>query len=124
MEGGWGGKNSEINYGILIQGNKNMGLEVQKNSVLDVDYMKLGGSGSNEGNSQINDDGWHQTSLEIKSLSFGKIEDSIIEGNLGQALTEHGGKKAHLLGKLDVNHWQGRKSPQLIIEDAAWPEEL
>ena len=46
------------------------------------------------------------------------------EGNLGQALTEHGGKKAHLLGKLDVSHWQGRKSPQLIIEDAAWPEEL
>ena len=86
LEGGWGGKNSEINYGILIQGNKNMGLEVQKNSVLDVEYMKLGGSGTNEGNSQINDNGWHQTSLEIRSLSFGKIEDSIIEGNLGQAI--------------------------------------
>ena len=48
--------------------------------------MKLGGSGTNEGNSQINDNGWHQTSLEIRSLSFGKIEDSIIEGNLGQAI--------------------------------------
>ena len=63
-----------------------MGLEVQKNSVLDVEFMKLGGSGTNEGNSQINDNGWHQTSLEIRSLSFGKIEDSIIEGNLGQAI--------------------------------------
>ena len=63
-----------------------MGLEVQKNSVLDVEFMKLGGSGTNERNSQINDNGWHQTSLEIRSLSFGKIEDSIIEGNLGQAI--------------------------------------
>ena len=58
----------------------------------------------------------------------GKTMDAIcfraFEGNLGQALIEHGGKKAHLIGKLDVNHWQGRKSPQLIIEDAAWPEEL
>ena len=46
------------------------------------------------------------------------------EGNLGQDLSEHDGKKVHLVGKLDINYWQGKKSPQLILEDAAWSEEF
>ena len=58
----------------------------------------------------------------------GKSMDAIcfraFEGNLGAALAEHGGKKVHLAGKLDINYWQGKKSPQLIIDDAAWPEKL
>ena len=58
----------------------------------------------------------------------GKSMDAIcfraFEGNLGQELSDHDGKKVHLVGKLDINYWQGKKSPQLILEDAAWPEEF
>ena len=69
------------------------------------------------------------THLKVRfSDDNGKSMDAIcfraFEGNLGPALAEHGGKKVHLVGKLDINYWQGKKSPQLIIDDAAWPEDL
>ena len=69
------------------------------------------------------------THLKVRfSDDSGKSMDAIcfraFEGNLGAALAEHGGKKVHLAGKLDINYWQGKKSPQLIIDDAAWPEKL
>ena len=69
------------------------------------------------------------THLKVRfSDDNGKSMDAIcfraFEGNLGAALAEHGGKKVHLAGKLDINYWQGKKSPQLIIDDAAWPEKL
>ena len=58
----------------------------------------------------------------------GKSMDAIcfraFEGKLGQELSEHDGKKVHLVGKLDINYWQGKKSPQLILEDAAWSAEF
>ncbi len=38
---------------------------------------------------------------------------------LGQALFNHNGKPFHLLGRLRINHWQGRKYPQFQLDDAA-----
>ena len=38
---------------------------------------------------------------------------------LGQALLESAGQPFHVVGKLKQNHWQGRTSVDLIVEDAA-----
>ncbi len=38
---------------------------------------------------------------------------------LGEALLNHGGANLHLAGKLRINTWQGRSSPQMIIDDVA-----
>ena len=42
-----------------------------------------------------------------------------LESPLGQLLLESGGLPLHLVGRLRVNTWQGRSSPQLLIDDAA-----
>ena len=49
----------------------------------------------------------------IDAISFGAMD-----GPLGPMLTEHAGAMFHLAGRLEVNTWQGRKSPQLRLEDA------
>ena len=41
------------------------------------------------------------------------------DGPLGPRLTEHGGRRFHLAGRLELNHWQGRTRVQLRLEDAA-----
>jgi len=38
---------------------------------------------------------------------------------MGKSLLEHAGKPFHLVGRLRVNHWQGRSYPQVQVEDAA-----
>lgn len=50
----------------------------------------------------------------LDSIAFGAAD-----GPLGQALEKHGGGRFHLAGRLDINIWQGRKTPQLRLEDAA-----
>ena len=40
---------------------------------------------------------------------------------LGDALLSSEYKKIHLIGKLNINEWNGRKAVQLIIEDIAYP---
>ena len=50
----------------------------------------------------------------IDAIAFGAMD-----GPLGPALTAHGGARFHLAGRLEVNTWQGRQSPQLRLEDAA-----
>lgn len=50
----------------------------------------------------------------IDAIAFGAMD-----GPLGAALTGHGGARFHLAGRLEVNTWQGRQSPQLRLEDAA-----
>lgn len=50
----------------------------------------------------------------IDAISFGAMD-----GPLGPMLTQHGGARFHLAGRLEVNVWQGRQSPQLRLEDAA-----
>ncbi|MFW2587795.1 single-stranded-DNA-specific exonuclease RecJ [Sagittula sp. SSi028] len=50
----------------------------------------------------------------LDGICFGAMD-----GPLGPALLEHGGRRFHLAGKLDINTWQGRQSVQLRLEDAS-----
>jgi single-stranded-DNA-specific exonuclease len=38
---------------------------------------------------------------------------------MGAALLAHGGRRFHLAGRLDLNHWRGQARAQLRLEDAA-----
>jgi single-stranded-DNA-specific exonuclease len=38
------------------------------------------------------------------------------------ALQTHQGRPAHLAGRLELNHWNGRSRVQLRLEDAAWSD--
>lgn len=50
----------------------------------------------------------------LDAICFGAFD-----GPIGPAIDGHNGKRFHLAGKLDVNIWQGRKTAQLRLEDAA-----
>ncbi|MGH1426219.1 MAG: single-stranded-DNA-specific exonuclease RecJ [Pseudooceanicola sp.] len=50
----------------------------------------------------------------IDGICFGAFD-----GPLGATLSEHGGKRFHLAGRLEINEWGGRQSVQLRLEDAA-----
>ena len=54
------------------------------------------------------------TGPTLDAIGFG-----LMEGPLGRALSEHGGARFHLAGRVELNHWQGRTRPQLRLEDAA-----
>ncbi|WP_439137960.1 single-stranded-DNA-specific exonuclease RecJ [Roseicyclus sp.] len=41
---------------------------------------------------------------------------------LEAALSDHAGRALHVAGRIEVNHWNGRQSVQLRLEDAAWAE--
>ncbi|MCA0869615.1 single-stranded-DNA-specific exonuclease RecJ [Seohaeicola saemankumensis] len=50
----------------------------------------------------------------IDAISFGAFDTA-----LGPALSAHGGARFHVAGRLDINTWNGRKTVQLRLEDAA-----
>ncbi|MCV6584369.1 MAG: single-stranded-DNA-specific exonuclease RecJ [Marinibacterium sp.] len=50
----------------------------------------------------------------IDAICFGAFD-----GPLGPALSNHGGARFHVAGRLEINTWQGRQSVQLRLEDAA-----
>ncbi|MGH1329805.1 MAG: single-stranded-DNA-specific exonuclease RecJ [Paracoccaceae bacterium] len=50
----------------------------------------------------------------IDAICFGAFD-----GPIGPALEGHGGARFHLAGRLEINTWNGRQSPQLRLEDAA-----
>ena len=50
----------------------------------------------------------------IDAIAFGAMD-----GPMGVMLTQHGGARFHLAGRLEINVWQGRQSVQLRLEDAA-----
>jgi len=50
----------------------------------------------------------------IDAICFGAFDT-----DLGQRLLDHGGARFHFAGRLEVNTWGGRQSPQLRLEDAA-----
>lgn len=50
----------------------------------------------------------------LEAICFGAYDTAI-----GPALENHGGKRFHLAGRLDINTWGGRQSVQLRLEDAA-----
>ncbi|WP_298494708.1 single-stranded-DNA-specific exonuclease RecJ [uncultured Maritimibacter sp.] len=51
---------------------------------------------------------------KIEAIAFGAFDSP-----LGPALESHGGARFHVAGRLEVNHWNGRATPQLRLEDAA-----
>lgn len=51
----------------------------------------------------------------LDAIAFGAFDSE-----LGPALENHGGRRVHLAGKLDLNVWNGRQSVQLRLDDAAW----
>ncbi len=53
--------------------------------------------------------------MSLDAICFGAYDT-----DLGPALEAHQGRSVHLAGKLDINIWQGRKSVQLRLEDAAF----
>ena len=53
-------------------------------------------------------------SARMDSICFGAMDSAI-----GPMLQGHGGARFHLAGRLEINTWQGRQSPQLRLEDAA-----
>ncbi|KNG92663.1 single-stranded-DNA-specific exonuclease RecJ [Pseudaestuariivita atlantica] len=50
----------------------------------------------------------------IDAIAFGAFD-----GPMGAALSGHGGARFHVAGRLEINTWQGRQSPQLALLDAA-----
>ncbi len=50
----------------------------------------------------------------LEAIAFGAFDTA-----LGPALAGHGGARFHLAGRLELNHWNGRITPQLRLEDAA-----
>ena len=50
----------------------------------------------------------------IDGISFGAFDTA-----LGPALERHDGRRFHLAGRLEINEWQGKRSVQLRLEDAA-----
>ncbi len=50
----------------------------------------------------------------MDAICFGAYDTAI-----GTALENHGGKRFHLAGRLEINEWGGRKSVQLRLEDAS-----
>jgi single-stranded-DNA-specific exonuclease len=50
----------------------------------------------------------------IDAICFGAFDTA-----LGPRLLDHGGARFHFAGRLEINSWGGRQSPQLRLEDAA-----
>ncbi len=53
-------------------------------------------------------------SARMDAIAFGAFDS-----DLGPALEGHNGALFHLAGRLELNSWQGRVTPQLRLEDAA-----
>ncbi|WP_417712872.1 single-stranded-DNA-specific exonuclease RecJ [Pseudophaeobacter arcticus] len=50
----------------------------------------------------------------LDAICFGAFDTA-----MGPRLLEHGGARFHFAGRLEINSWGGRQSPQLRLEDAA-----
>jgi single-stranded-DNA-specific exonuclease len=50
----------------------------------------------------------------LDGISFGAFDSK-----LGPELMNHGGRRFHLAGRLEINEWGGRRQAQLMLEDAA-----
>ena len=53
----------------------------------------------------------------LDAIAFGAFE-----GPLGPALSAREGTRVHVAGKLDLNHWGGRSTVQLRLDDAAFAQ--
>lgn len=50
----------------------------------------------------------------LDAIAFGAFDTP-----LGQSMMDHGGARFHVAGRLEINSWRGRKTPQLRLDDAA-----
>jgi len=50
----------------------------------------------------------------LDAIAFGAFDTA-----LGPRMTDHGGARFHVVGRLEINTWQGRRSAQLRLDDAA-----
>lgn len=50
----------------------------------------------------------------LDAITFGAFDTP-----LGQKMVDHGGARFHVAGRLEINSWRGRKTPQLRLDDAA-----
>ncbi|MEY8828985.1 single-stranded-DNA-specific exonuclease RecJ [Sedimentitalea sp. XS_ASV28] len=50
----------------------------------------------------------------LDAISFGAFDTP-----LGQTMIDHGGARFHVAGRLEINEWRGRKTPQLRLDDVA-----
>ncbi|SFT49354.1 single-stranded-DNA-specific exonuclease RecJ [Sedimentitalea nanhaiensis] len=50
----------------------------------------------------------------LNAIAFGAFDT-----DLGARLTDHGGARFHMAGRLEINTWNGRQSVQLRLDDAA-----
>jgi len=50
----------------------------------------------------------------IEAIAFGAFDSA-----LGAALEGYGGARFHMAGRLEINHWGGRQTAQLRLDDAA-----
>ncbi|WP_424986474.1 single-stranded-DNA-specific exonuclease RecJ [Microbulbifer sp. S227A] len=50
----------------------------------------------------------------LDAICFGAFDTP-----LGQKMADHGGARFHVAGRLEINEWRGRKTPQLRLDDAA-----
>jgi len=51
---------------------------------------------------------------KLEGIAFGAMN-----GPMGPTLLNHNGERFHIAGRLEINHWGGRETPQLQITDAA-----
>ena len=51
---------------------------------------------------------------KLDAIAFGAFD-----GAIGPRLTDHGGARFHVAGRLEINSWGGRNAVQLRLEDAA-----
>jgi len=66
--------------------------------------------------------GQNHLKLAITDGMGGKLEAiafNAFDTDLGPALANHGGARFHIAGRLELNHWNGRITLQLRLEDAA-----
>lgn len=66
--------------------------------------------------------GQNHLKLAITDGLGGKLEAiafNAFDSELGPALSNHAGARFHFAGQLDLNHWNGRVTPQLRLSDAA-----
>ncbi|SFR41868.1 single-stranded-DNA-specific exonuclease RecJ [Litoreibacter janthinus] len=52
--------------------------------------------------------------VKLDAIAFGAFNS-----DLGPTLEAHAGRRFHLAGRVEINTWQGRRSAQLRLEDAA-----
>ncbi|MEM7243606.1 MAG: single-stranded-DNA-specific exonuclease RecJ [Pseudomonadota bacterium] len=73
-----------------------------------VNFVKV--VGENHLKLRMSDD----SQMPLDAIYFGGAETEA-----GAALLNHNGAAFHFAGRLDINEWQGRRTPQLIVDDVA-----